>query len=79
MVAIPVAALVTLQLTRALPAPVVRLAMATTSAAAPGDPPKLPWPTTGEAAVAVPDRGLLIQSGPEKPVPVASLTKIMTA
>ncbi len=84
-VAIPLAALVTLgavaavQLRRSVPAPVVRLAMATTSAAAPADPPKLPWPTTGEAAVAVPARGLLIASGPEKPVPVASLTKIMTA
>ncbi|HXQ63011.1 MAG TPA: hypothetical protein VN796_11815 [Acidimicrobiales bacterium] len=77
--ALPVIALVALQLNRALPAPVVRLAVATTSAAASGDPPKLPWPMTGEAAVAVPDRGLLIQSGPEDPVPVASLTKIMTA
>jgi D-alanyl-D-alanine carboxypeptidase (penicillin-binding protein 5/6) len=53
--------------------------MAITAAVFPGDPPKLPWPTTGQGAVAVPGRGLVMQSGPETPVPVASLTKIMTA
>jgi serine-type D-Ala-D-Ala carboxypeptidase (penicillin-binding protein 5/6) len=59
--------------------PVVRPALATTTAAVPGDPPTLPWPTTGQGAVAIPGRGLLMQSGPETPVPIASLTKIMTA
>ena len=67
------------QLHRSIPQPVVHAAMTTTSAVSPGDPPKLPWPTTGQAAVAVPGRGLLVQSGPETPVPIASLTKIMTA
>jgi D-alanyl-D-alanine carboxypeptidase (penicillin-binding protein 5/6) len=67
------------QLHRSVPEPVVHAAMITTSAVTPGDPPKLPWPTTGQAAVAVPGRGLLVQSGPETPVPIASLTKIMTA
>lgn len=67
------------QLQRAVPQPVVRPAMATTVAALPGAAPMLPWPATGQGAIAVPARGLLVQSGPETPVPIASLTKIMTA
>ncbi len=39
----------------------------------------LPWPTAGEAAVGIPALGYEAQSAAEKPVPVASLTKIMTA
>jgi serine-type D-Ala-D-Ala carboxypeptidase (penicillin-binding protein 5/6) len=74
-----VVVLVALQVTRAVPLPVVHPDIATTAAVLPGDPPKLPWPTTGEGAVAVPGRGLIMQSGPETPVPIASLTKIMTA
>jgi serine-type D-Ala-D-Ala carboxypeptidase (penicillin-binding protein 5/6) len=41
--------------------------------------PTLPWPTTGESAVAIPSIGYSSQSGPEQPVPVASMTKVMTA
>lgn len=41
--------------------------------------PALPWPTTGQAAVDVPATGYRAQSGPERPVPVASMTKVMTA
>ncbi len=67
------------QLKRSVPDPVVHLAMATTAAALPGAAPALPWPVTGQAAVAVPGRGLFLASGPESPVPIASLTKIMTA
>lgn len=44
----------------------------------PGDPP-LPWPAAGQAAVAIPELGYTAQSGPEHPVPVASMTKVMTA
>jgi D-alanyl-D-alanine carboxypeptidase (penicillin-binding protein 5/6) len=39
----------------------------------------LPWPTTGQAAVAVPAIGIDVASGPEQSAPVASLTKLMTA
>jgi D-alanyl-D-alanine carboxypeptidase (penicillin-binding protein 5/6) len=39
----------------------------------------LPWPTTGQAAIAVPSIGVNVASGPEQQVPVASLTKMMTA
>ena len=39
----------------------------------------LPWPTTGQARVAVPSVGVDVASGAEQAVPVASLTKLMTA
>jgi D-alanyl-D-alanine carboxypeptidase len=45
----------------------------------PGAAPGLPWPPTGQAAVAVPTLGYAQQSGPETPVPIASLTKMTTA
>ena len=44
-----------------------------------GPRPMLPWPVTGQAAVSVPALGFAAQSGPERPVPVASLTKLTTA
>jgi D-alanyl-D-alanine carboxypeptidase (penicillin-binding protein 5/6) len=49
------------------------------SATVPGTVPGLPWPPTGQAAVAVPTLGYAQQSGPETPVPIASLTKMTTA
>ena len=39
----------------------------------------LPWPNVGQGAVAIPSIGVDLASGPEQPVPVASLTKLMTA
>jgi D-alanyl-D-alanine carboxypeptidase (penicillin-binding protein 5/6) len=45
----------------------------------PGGPPELPWPSKGQGAIAVPSIGLTAQSGPEAPVPIASLTKMTTA
>jgi serine-type D-Ala-D-Ala carboxypeptidase (penicillin-binding protein 5/6) len=42
-------------------------------------PAALPWPPTGQAAVDIPTVGFRAQSAPEHAVPVASLTKIMTA
>ena len=39
----------------------------------------LPWPTSGQGAIAVPSIGIDVASGPEKAAPVASLTKLMTA
>jgi D-alanyl-D-alanine carboxypeptidase (penicillin-binding protein 5/6) len=45
----------------------------------PTQPITLPWPTIGQAAVAIPSIGVDVASGPEQPVPVASLTKLMTA
>ncbi len=37
------------------------------------------WPTTGQAVVGIEGVGLMGQYGPETPVPIASLTKMMTA
>ncbi len=39
----------------------------------------LPWPQTGQGAIAIPSIGVDVASGPEKTAPVASLTKLMTA
>ncbi len=44
-----------------------------------GGTPSLPWPSTGQAAIAIPAIGYAEQSGPEDPVPIASLTKLTTA
>jgi serine-type D-Ala-D-Ala carboxypeptidase (penicillin-binding protein 5/6) len=38
-----------------------------------------PWPTEGQAAVEVEGRGVLGVKGAQTPVPIASLTKVMTA
>ena len=40
---------------------------------------RLPWPSAGQGAVAVPSVGVAAGSPGQKPVPVASLTKLMTA
>ena len=58
---------------------------ATAAATAPGQvhvasgPVVLPWATIGQSAIAVPALGIDVTSGPETAVPVASLTKMMTA
>lgn len=81
---IPVLAAVTmslvlvLQLTRPVPLPTVT-SETPHGFSVPGTPPALAWPSVGQAAVSVPDAGLMMKSGPEAAVPVASLTKIMTA
>ncbi len=49
------------------------------SLAVPGSTPILPWPTVGQGAVAIPSLSYALQSGPEAPVPIASLTKMATA
>lgn len=41
--------------------------------------PSLPWPSSGQAAVAIPRLGYVAESAQEASVPVASLTKMMTA
>jgi len=45
----------------------------------PATDPSLPWPPTGQAAVAIPALGFSAQSGAEHAVPIASMTKVMTA
>jgi D-alanyl-D-alanine carboxypeptidase (penicillin-binding protein 5/6) len=77
-VIVVVAALVVVQLRRPLPATTVHTTLAATTVV-PGQAPTLPWPSTGYGAVAIPSLGYQAQSGPEVPVPVASLTKMMVA
>ena len=44
-----------------------------------GTPPVLPWPTTGSAAVAASQLGLIATSGDQQPAPSGSVAKVMTA
>ncbi len=60
------------------PAPAVTSALVRT-VHVPSGSVTLPWPTTGQGAIAVPAIGIRVASGPEKAAPVASLTKLMTA
>ena len=64
------------------PPPVATVAVTLASAApVPAATPAitLPWAPTGQSAVAIPAVGYTAQSGTEHPVPVASMTKVMTA
>ncbi|MGD0881226.1 MAG: hypothetical protein ABSB09_06645 [Acidimicrobiales bacterium] len=63
---------------RPLPRPTVATGRLTSSVV-PGPSPTPPWPSGGQAAVAIPALGYAEQSGPEQPVPIASLTKMTTA
>jgi serine-type D-Ala-D-Ala carboxypeptidase (penicillin-binding protein 5/6) len=45
----------------------------------PGSAPAPPWPASAQAAFSIPALGVSSESGPEHAVPVASLTKTMTA
>ncbi|HEX4218367.1 MAG TPA: hypothetical protein VHZ02_08365 [Acidimicrobiales bacterium] len=77
-VIVVLAALVAVQLGRPRPQAAVRTTLAD-QVVVPGQAPALPWPATGYGAVAIPSLGYTAQSGPEVPVPVASLTKMMVA
>ena len=60
------------------PPPVVTPVLART-VGVPRQTVTLPWPATGQGAIAIPAIGVSVASGPEQPTPVASLTKLMTA
>lgn len=45
----------------------------------PGAAPKLPWPSSGQAAVALPGVGVIGSSGGSQSEPIGSVAKIMTA
>ncbi len=68
----------TVRLSAADPAPAVTSVLGRT-VTMPSSPISLPWPQTGQAAVAIPSIGVDTASAPEKAAPVASLTKLMTA
>ncbi|MEU9379066.1 hypothetical protein AB0D94_35665 [Streptomyces sp. NPDC048255] len=70
--------LAVVQLVRPLPEP--KLVMtAQSSYTFAGAKPELAWPTEGQAYMAAAGLGTLGQSGEQKPVPIASVTKSMTA
>ncbi len=71
-------AYVGVKLSRPEPAPAVTSVL-TRTVHVPARTVTLPWPTTGQAAVAIPSMGVNVASGPEQAAPVASLTKLMTA
>ncbi len=50
-----------------------------TSTTTSGTASTLPWPSSGSAAVGVSSLGFIASSGNEKPVPAASVAKVMTA
>jgi serine-type D-Ala-D-Ala carboxypeptidase (penicillin-binding protein 5/6) len=54
-------------------------AAAPTSVRVPGSAPRPTWPTTGQAALDVPQIGSLGSAGGDSPRPIASLAKVMTA
>ncbi|MDX6345546.1 MAG: hypothetical protein QOF84_336 [Streptomyces sp.] len=68
----------TVQALRPLPDPQLKLTAASTYTFS-GSTPSLPWPTEGQAVVEVEGMGTLGSYGQEKPVPIASVAKVMTA
>jgi D-alanyl-D-alanine carboxypeptidase (penicillin-binding protein 5/6) len=79
LVVLLVVALVLVQWFRPVPHPTVAATIPTTDTL-PGPRPAIPWPSGGQAALAVEGVGFVGTSGPvDRPQPIASLTKIMTA
>jgi D-alanyl-D-alanine carboxypeptidase (penicillin-binding protein 5/6) len=78
LVAIAAALVAVAPLTRRVPPPMVTVALPA-AVTLPGAVPVLPWPRTGQAAVAVAGIGRVGTSGAGRPVPIASVTKAMTA
>jgi serine-type D-Ala-D-Ala carboxypeptidase (penicillin-binding protein 5/6) len=73
-----VVVLCVVQLVRPLPEPSLDLTAASVYAFK-GTAPKMPWPDEGQAVVDVEGLGTLGHYGASKPVPIASVTKVMTA
>src|SRR6266702_4487540 len=77
-IAVAGAAWVGVQLLRPVP-PMALTASVTTAWVLPGAAPRPVWPGRAEAAVGLPGVGLLGAHGGSRPVPIASLAKIMAA
>ncbi|MEU5955028.1 D-alanyl-D-alanine carboxypeptidase [Streptomyces sp. NPDC047525] len=65
------------QAVRPLPTPTLTLT-AKETVSFEGDKPSMPWPSQGEAAMDVNGIGTFGTSGSQKPVPIASIAKVMT-
>lgn len=72
------AAWVAVQLLRPVPS-MALTASVMTMRALPGAAPRPDWPGRAEAAVGLPGTGLVGVHGGSRPVPIASLAKVMTA
>jgi D-alanyl-D-alanine carboxypeptidase (penicillin-binding protein 5/6) len=66
------------QMLRAVPAPAFVRTLPN-AVSLDGIEPHLPWPPVGQASVDVVGVGTIGHSGPDSPVPIASVTKVMTA
>ncbi|MER7173532.1 D-alanyl-D-alanine carboxypeptidase [Streptomyces mesophilus] len=66
------------QAVRPLPTPKLSLT-AQETVSFEGDKPQIPWPDQGQAALDVEGIGSFGTSGEQKPVPIASIAKVMTA
>ncbi|MGW3532936.1 D-alanyl-D-alanine carboxypeptidase [Streptomyces coelicoflavus] len=78
LVALLVIILGVVQSMRPLPAPTLDLT-AQDSFTFDGGKPQIPWPESGQAALDVQGIGSFGSSGDQKPVPIASVAKVMTA
>ncbi|WP_455711390.1 D-alanyl-D-alanine carboxypeptidase [Streptomyces coelicoflavus] len=78
LVALLVIVLGVVQAMRPLPAPTLDLT-AQDSFTFEGGKPQIPWPESGQAALDVQGIGSFGSSGDQKPVPIASVAKVMTA
>ncbi len=61
------------------PAPAATIRATRTTFVTSGTPVSLPWPTQGSAALAVEGSGMVGSAGSGAAVPIASITKVMTA
>jgi D-alanyl-D-alanine carboxypeptidase (penicillin-binding protein 5/6) len=77
-IAVLFAALAGYRYTRPLPALAISYTLPESTTPQPGQP-NLPWPARGSAAVAVEGLGIVGMVGDERPQPIASVTKMMTA
>jgi serine-type D-Ala-D-Ala carboxypeptidase (penicillin-binding protein 5/6) len=68
-----------IQWTRSIPAPTFHEQPTSEAITLPGGSPKLPWPTTGSAAVGIEGLGTLGTYGTDSPQAIASIAKVMTA
>jgi D-alanyl-D-alanine carboxypeptidase (penicillin-binding protein 5/6) len=73
------AGFVAFQLTRSEPRPSIAARSIASSSVLPGRIGGLPWPSSGQAAVAITGIGVLGSTPRPAPVPIASLAKVMTA
>jgi D-alanyl-D-alanine carboxypeptidase (penicillin-binding protein 5/6) len=79
LVVIVLAAVVFVAVQALRPAPAARAQFSDQLLRVPGGALHLPWPAQGEAAIAVAGSGLVGTAGPQTPLPMASITKVMTA